>query len=41
MSIELGGLLATVILVFVGGGAILLKHVSQTRKFNATGSDKK
>lgn len=34
MSLEMGGLLGAVALVFFGGGAIWLKHMSQTRKFN-------
>lgn len=42
MSLELGGLLGAMALVFVGGGAIWWKHMSQTRRFNsAAGSDKK
>lgn len=40
MSLELGGLLTALGMVFFGGGAIWLKHMTQTRKFNAASTEK-
>lgn len=33
-SMEMNALIGTLILVFFGGGAIVLRHITQLRKFN-------